>query len=148
MSHAAHAPDGRRQGRRNDADPGGAAGGSSGHALCVKRFGEMAAGRWAAFSAADAQRYCREGMMTSAGTAALNVRARATIEGSFPPRAVSIVDAFAITAQQTWATAPRDGRHYPDLEWMELASLLHELIDAQLARTAAAAAAAAAPAAP
>ncbi|KAG5185593.1 hypothetical protein JKP88DRAFT_289089 [Tribonema minus] len=160
---------------------GGGSGGSSGHALCVKRFGEMAAGRWAAFSAADAQRYCREGMMTSAGTAALNVRARATIEGahlvefdvyayrswvaqartqpvlavsntppclgskSFPPRAVSMVDAFAITAQQTWATAPRDGRHYPDLEWMELASLLHELIEAQLARTTAAAAAAAAP---
>ena len=76
----------------------------------------------------DARRdLCFRGAMTRRGSKDIRARELAAL-GAARFADVDIVDGFAITDRQCWASAPEDGRHYPALIPLEVTALLHSVL--------------------
>mmetsp|Transcript_31733 Transcript_31733/g.109096 ORF Transcript_31733/g.109096 Transcript_31733/m.109096 type:complete len:368 (+) Transcript_31733:48-1151(+) len=73
--------------------------------------------------------FCRNTMLTHAGTLHL-FHATTKVLAYAEHRNVSVVDAFALTDGQCWATPDGDGRHYPQLVLDELRALFLTILEA------------------
>ena len=88
---------------------------------CVALVRELAPAR--AASNESARELCASAALTRAG--AKHVRARELAALSAARFAdVDVVDGFALTDHQCWATGPEDGRHYPALVPLQVSAFL------------------------
>lgn len=74
----------------------------------------------------EPEEICTLGIFSQSGVFNLNQRA----EDVMDRLGVPVVQGYDITGGQSWATPPRDGRHYPALIPMEVSALLSEITTA------------------